>query len=85
MNHPNRSKNSPARNPRPAQIIAARELIQTARNIDITDAQIWCAELLHTSIRTWQQWETGDRRMHPSFWELFLLKAIDAVVAPAND
>lgn len=23
-----------------------------------------------------KQWEDGDRRMHPAFWELFLLKAV---------
>jgi DNA-binding transcriptional regulator YiaG len=33
------------------------------------------AELVHTSTRAWQQWEAGDRRMHPAFWELYMLKA----------
>jgi putative transcriptional regulator len=28
-------------------------------------------EILHTSIRAYQQWEAGDRAMHPAFWELF--------------
>lgn len=32
------------------------------------------AEMLHTSIRAYQQWEAGDRAMHPAFWELFLIK-----------
>jgi putative transcriptional regulator len=32
------------------------------------------AEMLHTSIRAYQQWEAGDRKMHPAFWELFLIK-----------
>lgn len=30
--------------------------------------------LLHASYRTWQQWESGDRKMHPAFWELFKIK-----------
>ena len=71
-NHPNRSRGgSPSRNPTPDEVRAAREesgLSQTA-----------AAELVHTTCRTWQQWEaevdtTGHRRMHPAFWELFNLK-----------
>lgn len=33
--------------------------------------------LVHTTCRVWQQWEAGDRRMHPAFWELFLIKLRD--------
>jgi DNA-binding transcriptional regulator YiaG len=75
-NHPNRglSKN-PARNPKPAEVVAARERLQDFNDFGITDAQTACATLLHTTIRTWQQWEAGDRRMHPAFWELFCIKA----------
>lgn len=69
VNHPNRSKQSPhaSRNPTPHEIKTAREalgLTQTA-----------AAELVHTKLRAWQQWEAGDRQMHPAFWELFLLKS----------
>jgi len=52
--------------PDPAEIRAAREaagLSQTA-----------AADLAHSKLRTWQQWEAGDRRMHPGLWELFRLK-----------
>lgn len=67
-NHPNRGRaGSVARNPEPVEIRAAREfagLSQTA-----------AAELIHTTCRTWQQWEAGDRRMHPAFWELFRIKS----------
>lgn len=58
---------SAARNPTSAEIKALREtsgLSQTA-----------AASLLHTTCRTWQQWEAGDRRMHPAFWELFNIKS----------
>lgn len=54
--------------PTPADIRAAREsagLSQTAAGV-----------LVHTTCRTWQQWEAGDRRMHPAFWELFRIKAM---------
>ncbi|MCY1297241.1 hypothetical protein D9M70_466740 [compost metagenome] len=52
--------------PDPAEIRGAREaagLSQTA-----------AAVLVHSGLRTWQQWEAGDRRMHPGLWELFQLK-----------
>lgn len=52
--------------PDPAEILAARRaagLTQTA-----------AAALVHSALRTWQQWEAGDRRMHPGLWELFRLK-----------
>lgn len=67
-NHPNRSKRapSPARNPTPAEVRARREqlgLTQTA-----------AAAVVHTKLRAWQQWEAGERAMHPAFWELFTLK-----------
>jgi len=66
--HHNRSKNASAdRNPKPSEVIAARD----AAGLTQTEA----AALVHTSCRVWQQWEAGDRRMHPAFFELFRLKA----------
>lgn len=67
-NHPNRSKrkDAPGRNPKPAEIRAAREeagLSQTA-----------AAELIYSTLRTWQDWEAGAARMHPGLWELFQLR-----------
>jgi DNA-binding transcriptional regulator YiaG len=59
-------KPSPARNPTHEEIRAAREaasLTQTA-----------AAELIHSTLRTWQDWEAGIARMHPGLWELFLVK-----------
>lgn len=68
-NHPNRSRGgSPSRNPTSEEIRGAREaagLSQTA-----------AGALVHTTCRTWQQWEAGDRRMHPAFWELFNIKRL---------
>lgn len=61
--HPNRGPKGPASNPSPSDIRAARE----AAGLTQTEA----AAMLHTTCRTWQQWEAGDRRMHPAFWELF--------------
>lgn len=53
-------------NPTPEAIKAMREekkLTQSA-----------ATKLVHSSLRAWQQWESGDRKMHPAFWELFNLK-----------
>ena len=73
-NHPNRSMGgSPSRNPTPDEVRAARE--------EFGLSQTTAASLVHTTCRTWQQWEAGDRRMHPAFWELFRLK----VSIPAPD
>jgi transcriptional regulator with XRE-family HTH domain len=61
----------------PAEIRAAREaagLTQTA-----------AGELLHTTCRAWQQWEAGDRRMHPAMWELFCIKTAKAPVPPPHE
>jgi len=37
--------------------------------------QSQCAAMLHTSVRAYQQWEAGDRKMHPAFYHLFLIRA----------
>lgn len=77
-NHPNRSKKPGAgENPKPAKVRAARELVQATIGVGITDAQKYCADLVHANIRSWQQWESDGqdkRRMHPAFWELFVAK-----------
>lgn len=66
-NHPNRGAKAPSANPAPAEIRAAREvagLSQTA-----------AASLIHSTLRTWQDWEAGKARMHPAFFELFKIKS----------
>jgi DNA (cytosine-5)-methyltransferase 1 len=27
------------------------------------------------TMRAWQEWEAGNRRMHPGLWELFQIKS----------
>lgn len=53
-------------NPTPSQIREARD------NAGIS--QLSAAELIHSALRTWQDWEAGKARMHPGLWELFLIK-----------
>ena len=55
-----------AKNPTPETIKKTR--------LKTSITQTAAAALLHTTCRTWQQWEAGDRRMHPAFWELFTIK-----------
>lgn len=52
--------------PEPDDIRAAR----TAAGLTQTEA----GDVVHASLRTWQQWEAGDRKMHPGLFELFALK-----------
>lgn len=70
-NHPNRSQanRGVASNPKPAEILRARE------DAGLTQQQ--AADLLFSSWRTWQHWESDgpeNRRMPPAAWELFNAK-----------
>lgn len=53
--------------PKPQRIRAAR------KRAGLTQTE--AAALLHTGLRTWQQWEGDEAEMHPAFWELFEIKA----------
>jgi hypothetical protein len=68
--HPNRGAGRAGGNPSPEQIREFR------RASGLSAAQ--AGALVHTVGRVWQQWESGERRMHPAFWELARIKA------PAN-
>jgi len=73
-NHPNRGHRGPLANPPPEEIIAARK----AAGLTQTEA----ASLVCGSLRAWQQWEAGDRRMHPGLWMLFGLLTGSAASLP---
>lgn len=62
----NISTSTTATPPEPDDIRAAR----TAAGLTQTEA----GDVVHASLRTWQQWEAGDRKMHPGLFELFKLK-----------
>ena len=69
MSHPNRKKsewNRPGRTPTPAEITRARE--------GAGKTQAAAADLVYTSVRTWEGWEQGRFPMPASAYELFLLK-----------
>lgn len=65
--------------PKPKAVIELREKYQKSRGAGITAAQDYCAEQLHTTRRTWQQWERAERKMHPAFWELAQIKISDSL------
>ena len=49
------------------------ELIRSIRkNAGLTQQK--SADIVHAGLRTWQQWEAGDRAMGLDAWELFLIK-----------
>ena len=52
--------------PEPDDIRAAR----AAAGLTQTEA----GAVVDASLRTWQQWEAGDRKMHTGLFELFKLK-----------
>ena len=65
-NHPNRGEITAASNPSPAAIQAARLAAKLSRSE--------AAGLVVSSVRSWEKWESGERRMHPAIWELFQIK-----------
>lgn len=62
--------------PAPAEIRAARQVA------GLTQTQ--AGALVHSVCRTWQQWEAGDRKMHPGLWELFCIKTEKPVTTPTD-
>jgi DNA-binding transcriptional regulator YiaG len=50
-----------------------KEEIRSAR-ISAGLTQTQAAQIIYCNLRTWQQWESSYRRMHPAFFELFLKK-----------
>ncbi len=54
------------KSPSPEQIKAMR--------MALGHTQKEAAELVHVSLRAWQLWEAGDRKMLPGIWELCVIK-----------
>lgn len=49
-----------------------QEIKQARIHAGLTQSQ--AAALIYKNIRTWQQWESGDREMDVAFFELFKIK-----------
>lgn len=52
--------------PKPDVIRSGREAVGLTQ----TEA----AAIIFCNLRSWQQWEAGERRMHPAFWQLWKMK-----------
>ncbi|MEI2416239.1 helix-turn-helix transcriptional regulator [Orrella sp. JC864] len=65
-NHPNRSRHRAAANPTPEQVRAARD----AAGHTQTEA----ARTIGLTLVAWQRYEAGERRMHPTYWDAYLLR-----------
>lgn len=57
---------TPTESPSPEEIRHLRD------SMGLTQTE--AGALIYSALRAWQQWEAGDRRMHPALWELFLVK-----------
>jgi len=67
-NHPNRSKanRNLAATPTPNEIKEARERASMTQSV--------AGATIRGTMRSWQDYEAGARRMHPGLFELFLIK-----------
>lgn len=54
------------------------EAVKALRN-RLGMTQVECAEVIGVLARAWQRYESGDRSMAPSAWELFKLKTIEKI------
>lgn len=53
-----------------AEVVGLRMQVQQALGLGITAAQDWCAEAVCSQRRAWQQWERGERSIHPGIYKL---------------
>lgn len=58
--------NTGKKHPSPEEILTKR------KEAGLTQTE--AGTLVYSACRTWQQWEEGNRRMHPGLWELFNIK-----------
>lgn len=49
-----------------------KKIKQARKTAGLTQTQ--AAALIYKQLRTWQQWEAGDRTMDPALFELFEIK-----------
>lgn len=57
--------------------------VKNARN-SVGLSQQEAGALVYVGTRTWQKWEYGERKMHPAFWELFILKTAHQTAVEVN-
>ena len=60
---------APLKSPKPHQIAQARKAARLS--------QPAAAALIHSTKRTWQDWEGDKSAMHPGLWEMFLFRLVE--------
>lgn len=60
--------------PTVSEIINIRQIVQIKLKSSMTKARRECATLVMRSLRTWEQWERGQRKMPAQTWNLIKLK-----------
>ena len=63
--HPNRGAPGPGSNPTPEEVRAARAAAG--------HTQLQASALIFGSLRAWEDYEAGARRMHPAIWAWYLI------------
>lgn len=53
-----------------ADVVALRKQVQKVLGLGTTAAQDWCAGAVCSQRRAWQQWERGERAIHPGICKL---------------
>lgn len=56
------------------EIKKLRDHVMRIMGVGQTEAQTICATATYSHLRTWQRWESGERNMPASVWELALIK-----------
>lgn len=77
-NHPNRKAGRtgiPPASPSPEQIRDMRKLAGLTQKA--------AADVVYSALRSWQQWEAGDRGMPAAAWALFLIRTRARCALPA--
>ena len=54
------------------------EIKTIRKTLGLTQAQ--AASIISVALITWQNYEQGNRKIHPAFWELFTLKTAQNLV-----
>lgn len=54
------------------EVPAHAEILKARETLGLTQKQ--CADRIHRTLRNWQRFERGERKMDPALWELFCIK-----------
>lgn len=69
--------------PRKLRAPAGTDIAKAREKADLTQSQ--AGALVHSTARRWREWESGDYRMHPGLWELFLIRTQGVVMVEPAD